>query len=101
MVDAPAAVYLYTGRRTVAAQPTESRLASSVFGVPGRYLAERILADSVTVVVSAPALEQDVLTIARSCPRVLARDPSALAVYFRVTRDETCLRDRILARGAR
>jgi hypothetical protein len=72
-----------------------------VFGVPGRYLAERILADSVTVVVSAPALEQDVLTIARSCPRVLARDPSALAVYFRVTRDETCLRDRILARGAR
>ena len=101
MVDAPAAVYLYTGRRTVAGQPTESRLASSVFGVPGRYLAERILADSVTVVVWAPGLEQDILTIAGYCPLVLERDRSTLAVYFRVTRDETCLRDRIIARGAR
>jgi hypothetical protein len=101
MVDAPAAVYLYTGRRTVAGQPTESRLASSVFGVPGRYLAERILADSVTVVVGAPGLEQDIRTIAASCPRVLERDPSTPAVYFRVTRDETCLRHRILARGER
>jgi len=96
MVDAPAAVYLYTGRRTVAGQPTESRLASSVFGVPGRYLAERILADSVTVVVlapPAPALEQDLLTVGARCPRVLEAARSARAMYFRVSRDETCLRE--------
>jgi len=101
MVDAPAAVYLYTGRRTIAGQPTESRLAASVFGVPGRYLAERILADSVTVMVGAPGLEQDIRTIAASCPGVLERDSSTPGVYLRVTRAETCLRDRILARGAR
>lgn len=102
MVDAPAAVYLYTGRRTVAGQPTESRLAASVFDVPGRYLAERILADSVTVVVwapPAPALERDLEAVAARCPQVLAREPTALAVYFRVTPDETCLRERVLQVG--
>ncbi|MGH7528761.1 MAG: hypothetical protein ACREMN_00100, partial [Gemmatimonadales bacterium] len=95
MVDAPAAVYLYTGRRAVPGQPTESRLAESVFADPGRYLAERILRDSVTVVIWAPpaaALERDLATIAAGCPRVLAREASQLALFFRVTRDETCLR---------
>ncbi|MDP3909502.1 MAG: hypothetical protein Q8Q14_03840 [Gemmatimonadales bacterium] len=99
MVDAPAAVYLYTGRQAVAGQPTESRLAATVFGVPGRYLAERIVADSVTVVVWAPpaaALERDLAAIAAGCPHVLARELSPLAAFFRVTRDETCLRQRIL-----
>jgi hypothetical protein len=103
MVDAPAAVYLYTGRRTVAGEPTESRLAASVFGVPGRYLAERILADSITLVVlapPAPALEQDLLAVAARCPRVLEAARSARATYFRVSRDETCLRE-ILAGGGR
>ncbi len=99
MVDAPPAVYLYTGRRTVVAQPTESRLAPSVFGVPGRYLAERILADSVTLVVwapPAPGLQSDILTIQDRCPRVLERKPSDFPAYFRVARDERCLRERVL-----
>lgn len=104
MVDAPAAVYLYTGRRTVPGQPTESRLASSVFGVPGRYLAERILADSIAVVVWAPPasqLEQDILAVEARCPGVLARERSARVMYFRVTRDEICLRQKVLQGGVR
>jgi hypothetical protein len=103
MVDAPAAVYLYTGRRAVGGHPTESRFATSVFQTPGRYLADRILADSLTVVVWAPlggggeaGLDRDVATIADRCPRVLAREPSPVAVVFRVTRDERCLRERVL-----
>jgi hypothetical protein len=104
MVDAPAAVYLYTGRRAVGGHPTESRFATSVFQMPGRYLAERILADSLTVVVWAPGggggdagLDRDVATIGERCPRVLAREPAPVAVVFRVTRDERCLRERVLA----
>jgi hypothetical protein len=100
MVDAPAAVYLYTGRRTVAAVPTESRLAASVFAAPGAYLARRILGDSVTVVVWAPparALERDILTIMERCPHVLRREPPDFPAVFRVVgRDADCLRSRIL-----
>ena len=85
MVDAPAAVYLYTGRRTVPASPTESRLGPSAFAVPGGYLAGRILTDSVSVVVwapPAPELERDILTIQARCPDVLQRDSTTSTVAF-------------------
>jgi hypothetical protein len=94
MVDAPAAIYLYTGRRTVPGEPTESRLASSVFGVPGRYLAERLLADGISVVVWAPpafAFQRDIEAVASRCPGTLAREATTHALYFRVTRDDICL----------
>jgi len=101
MVDAPASVYLYTGRHTVVAEPTESAIGPSVFEVPGRYLAERILTDSVTVVVwhsAAPHLHTDIETVAARCPGVLVlADTVAAAAYFRVTRDAQCLRERVLA----
>jgi len=100
MVDAPASVYLYTGRHTVVAEPTESAIGPSVFAVPGRYLAERILADSVTVVVwhsAAPHLRTDIETVAARCPGVLVlADTVSAAAYFRVTRDAQCLRERVL-----
>lgn len=103
MVDAPASVYLYTGRQTVVAEPTESAIAASVFEVPGRYLAERILTDSVTVVVwhsAAPHLRTDIETVAARCPGVITlEDTAAAAVYFRVTRDARCLRERVLDAG--
>ncbi len=95
MVDAPAGVYLYTGRRTVAALPTESTLGSSAFDVPGRYLAERILVDSVTFVLWPPpasGLETDVMTIQARCPGVLRPEASACPACFRIQRDEACLR---------
>ena len=100
MVDAPAAVYLYTGRRTVAALPTESRLGTSAFVVPGRYLAERILLDSVTFLLWLPSgsgLESDVRTIQARCPRVLQREASDCPECFRIERDEACLRQQVLA----
>jgi len=96
MVDAPAGTYLYTGRRTVSGSPTESGLGSTTFAVPGRYVAGRILADSVTIVAlapPAPGLERDIATIQARCPRVLQPERAEAAVFFRVQRDERCLRD--------
>lgn len=103
MVMAPSGVYLYTGRQTVSAIPTESPLAPSVFAVPGRYLARRLLVDSLTVVVWTPVtvgLGQDIQVIQRRCPNVLTRaaeSPDA-PVYYLVRRDETCLQDVALGR---
>lgn len=105
MVVAQSGVYLYTGRQTVSAAPTESPLAPSVFAVPGRYLAERLLTDSLTVVVETPVtsgLTRDIRVIQAHCPNVLTRaaqSPDA-PVYYRVRRDETCLQDLVLGRLA-
>lgn len=98
MAMMPSGVYLYTGRRTVSALPTESPLAPSAFAVPGRYLAERLLADSLTVVVWTPVtmgLGRDIQVIQTRCPNVLTRvteSPDG-SVYYRVHRDERCLQD--------
>jgi hypothetical protein len=106
MIMAPSGVYLYTGRQTVSANPTESPLAPSVFSVPGRYLAERLLADSLTVVTETPVttgLSRDIRVIQSRCPGVLTRalqSPDA-PVYYRVRRDESCLQDVTRGRPAR
>jgi hypothetical protein len=105
MVQAPAGVFLYTGRRAVPAVPTESPLAPSVFAIPGRYLIERILTDSVTIVVWTPAtvdLGRDIETVRTRCPRVLARISATPEppVYYRVNREVDCLRSWPLDRGA-
>src|SRR5881296_1097332 len=90
MADAPAAVYLYTARKTAAAAPAEPAFAPSVFQVPGRYLATRILEDSLTVIVLGIAgsrLEEDIRAVASSCPRVLQRPAGAagaLPAFYRV-----------------
>jgi hypothetical protein len=104
MVQAPAGVFLYTGRRAVSAVPTESPLAPSVFAIPGRYLTERILTDSVTVVVWTPAtvgLGRDIEAVRTGCPQVLARIPATPEppVYYRVNREVDCLRPWLLDRG--
>jgi hypothetical protein len=104
MVQAPAGVFLYTGRRAVSAVPTESPLAPSVFAIPGHYLAERILTDSVTVVVWTPAtvdLGRDIETVRTRCPQVLARIPATPEppVYYRVNREADCLRSWLRDRG--
>jgi hypothetical protein len=97
MVQAPAAVFLYTGRRTVSAIPSESGFGPSVFAVPGRYLAQRILADSLSVAVWTPAtaaLGRDIEAVRAGCPQdLVAASPSLQPpVYYRVIRDERCLR---------
>src|SRR2546426_7284868 len=99
MVDAPAGTYLYTGRRTVPGSPTESGFGAPAFAVPGRYVAGRILVDSVTVVAlapPAPGLEHDIAAVQARCPRVLQREPAEAAVFFRVRRGEPCLRGAVL-----
>ena len=71
MIDRQAAVYLYTGRQTVPPSPSESRLAPSVFEAPGRYLASRILRDSVALIILAlprPGIQRDIVTILASAP---------------------------------
>src|SRR3989442_1547654 len=50
MADAPAAVYLYTGRKTAAAAPAEPAFGSSLVQVPGRHPARRNLAANPTVI---------------------------------------------------
>ena len=102
MADAPAAMYLYTGRKTAAAAPAEPAFGPSVFQVPGRYLAARILADSLTVIVlgiAGSGLEQDIRAVASACPQVLPRQDGATGVlpaFYRVIRDDKCLRERVL-----
>jgi len=88
---APDALFLraWRGRRC-------SARVYATFAVPGRYVAGRILADSVTIVAlspPAPGLEQDIATIRARCPRVLQPEPAEAAVFFRVQRDDRCLRD--------
>ena len=103
MVDAPAAVYLYTGRKTAAAAPAEPAFAASVFQVPGRYLATRILEDSLTIIVlgiAGSGLDQDIRAVASRCPQVLQRQSDAagaLPAFYRVVRDDNCLRERVLS----
>jgi hypothetical protein len=98
MVQTPSGVFLYSGRRTVSALPSESGLGPSVFAVPGRYLAQRILTDSLTVAVWTLAtigLGHDIEAVQAHCPHVLTQvSPSPQPpIYYRVVRDNDCLRD--------
>jgi hypothetical protein len=93
LVDAPAGIYLYSGRLTVPASPDQPDYAPSVFRYPGRYLAARILEDSITIIATGDegALLGDIRTVARICPAVLQREIPNAELY-RVTRDDACLR---------
>jgi hypothetical protein len=97
MIDRQAAMYLYTGRQTVPASPSESRLGPSVFSVPGQYLARHILQDSLSYVivgVEKPGIMRDIETLKRRCPGVLtagAVAPGDPPLIFRVTPDPICL----------
>jgi len=92
LVDLPAGTYLYTGRLTVPAGPAEVGYMPSVFQHSGRYLATRILEDSITMVAIGVrgAIVRDIETISRTCPAVLRRQLPVDEVY-RVFRDEACL----------
>jgi hypothetical protein len=97
MIDRQAAVFLYTGRQAVPPNPSESRLAPSVFEAPGRYLASRILRDSVALIILAlpkPGIQRDIVTILAHCPGVLTWagvEPGDSPFMYRVRRDEACL----------
>jgi len=98
LIDYPAGVYLRTGRVTVPANPAESALLPSVFSRPGRFLAERILRDSVTVVVvgiPGSRILLDIETVRQKCPGALKDLGGGSGNFprrYRVVRDEACLR---------
>ncbi|HKC42131.1 MAG TPA: hypothetical protein VKC15_21490, partial [Gemmatimonadales bacterium] len=93
LVDLPAGTYLYTARATVPSGPAEAGYVPSVFQYPGRYLATRILEDSITVVAIGVrgSIVRDIETVSRTCPAVLRRALPFDEIY-RVFRDEGCLR---------
>jgi len=99
LIDYPAAIYLYTGRKTVPANPAESAVLTSAFEVPGRYLAHHILEDSISVVVvgipGSPIIP-DLETVRKQCPAVLTwvgPETGNFPLRYRVSRDEGCLAD--------
>lgn len=99
LIEYPAALYLHTGRQGVNSDPAEPWGGRSVFATPGEYLARRIVEDDITVLVlgsTQARIIRDVAVIQRRCPdvlRYLGHGPNDdLPVYFRVFRDEECLR---------
>ena len=100
LVDSPAAIYLYTGRHTVAEAPAGSAIAPSIFARPGHYLASRIRDDSITVVVLTDvthALARDIVTLYQRCPGTLSAAGSvrwwgaSRAYFYRVTQWDGCV----------
>jgi hypothetical protein len=103
LVDVGGVVYLRTGRRTVVAVPEEPHTGPSVMRPVGRYLANRLLADSVDYVVvwryKSPTLLAQVGRVELACPGTFELRPPVVPTttpqfirYFRVWRDEACLR---------
>lgn len=110
LVDFPAGVFLYTGRKTMQASPAESGLTPSVFSVPGRYLSERIHRDSISVVIlglPGGGLERDIHTFVRNCPGVLIPadgrpvESRIFPRFFRVTADSGCAGPAVLVHRSR
>lgn len=103
LVEHAAGLYLFTGRKAVTSEPAEPRGRRSAFAIPGNFLARRILEDDVTVVVlGSPAfpIARDIQFVDERCPgvlRYLDRDKQVgFPVFFRVVRDDPCIRDRVL-----
>ena len=100
LVDSPAAIYLYTGRHTVAEAPAGSAIAPSIFARPGHYLASRMRDDSVTVVVLTDithTLARDIVTLYQRCPGSLSEMGSvrwwgaSRAYFYRVGQRDGCI----------
>jgi len=103
LADAAGGIYLKTGRRTSIAVPEEPFTDRRAFVQPGRYVAERLLADSVSIVV---VWRSKALPFARQLDFVEVRCPGTFKPlqpimstgeplfvnYFRVHRNEACLR---------
>ncbi len=101
LVDYPPGIALYSGRKAIDSAPSETSFAPSVFAVPGRYVATRILQDGVSVIMLAgtePMLQRDLVLLMRRCPGVLERraGPRITAgpppPVFLVHPDTACLR---------
>jgi hypothetical protein len=103
LADAAGNIYLKTGRRTSIAVPEQPFTDRRAFVQPGRYVAERLLADSVSVVVVwryfAIPFARELDFVERRCPGTFKPLPPIMPTteplfvnYFRVQRNEACLR---------
>ena len=102
LADAAGGIYLKTGRRTSIALPEKPFTDKGAFVQPGRYVAERLLADSVSVVVlwrsyALPYARQLDFVEAR-CPGtfkplqpIMSTSEPLFVNYFRVQRNDACL----------
>jgi hypothetical protein len=102
LADAAGGIYLKTGRRTSIALPEEPFTNRRAFEKPGRYVAERLLADSVSLVVLwrsyALLLARQLDFVEVRCPGtftplqpIMSTSEPLFVNYFRVQRNE-CLR---------
>ena len=110
LADAAGGIYLNTGRRTSIALPEEPFTDRRAFVRPGRYVAERLLADSVSVVVLwrsfALALARQLEVVEARCPEtftplqpIMSMSEPLFVNYFRVQRNEACLRGLVTESG--
>lgn len=98
LVDSPAAVYLYTGRKAVNASPGERGVGPSALDVPARYVAERVINEGVSIIVpSAPQLIAGLRAIEERCPGTLAQagtvDGWTTVNVYRVVGGRECLEE--------
>ena len=94
-----AGLWLYTGRKTVLTEFVEARGVASAFDVPGRYLASRLVADSVNVVVVESGyspIARDIVTVRAKCPSALTIIPGfpgqQFPAFLRATPGDACVR---------
>jgi hypothetical protein len=110
LADAAGGIYLKTGRRTSIAVPEQPFTDRRAFVQPGRYVAERLLADSVSVVVVwryfAIPFARELEFVEGRCPGTFSPLPPIMPTteplfvnYFRVQRNEACLRGLVTDSG--
>lgn len=91
------ALWLYTGRQGVNATPAEPNVGASVFDVPGRFLATRVLEDDVNLLLLWNPnflISRDGATLQTACPDALEflhmTDEPARVAIFRIHRSDPC-----------
>ena len=99
LFESPAGLYLYTGRTGVSSAPAESQIATSVFKQPGGFLAARIQADGIDILVLGgldSPVAREIAVLQRRCPDLLSYAGKAEAgwpVFYRVTKPRGCAGD--------
>ena len=95
LAASPAGLYLRTGRTGLSSSPAESRLATPVFAVPGRFLSHSIADVGISlVIVDGPdKLNRDVAVVRQACPNAFhteAQGSSGWPIFLRVV-DPDCI----------
>jgi hypothetical protein len=99
LVDHPAGLFLYTGRKGVASDPAENQARPTAFQTPGEFLTQRIVEDSVTVIglsgLRAP-IAGEIIMLRQRCPDALefvgTGGRTGFPAFYRVAADDPCLR---------